>query len=158
MAGEVRIREANERDVSGMVELWTELMQFHSQLDSIFTVRAGADERFAEFVRANIASEDACVLVAGEAGSIAGYCQVKVSQYPPVLEIERYGQIVDLAVRPQSRRRRIGTGLVEAACEWLSRKGVGRVEVRHSTKNALAKAFWRKIGFQPYLTTNFKET
>ncbi|MHC4741554.1 MAG: GNAT family N-acetyltransferase [Planctomycetota bacterium] len=157
MTGQVRIREANEDDLLGRVELWTELMDFHKRLDSIFTVRPNAAERFAGFVRDNIASDDACVFVADEDGFVVGYCHVKILEYPPVLEIERYGQIHGMAVGEEHRRRGIGARLTEAACEWLSKKGIGRVEVRHSTKNGLAEAFWRKVGFQPYLTTNFKE-
>ena len=157
MADRVRIREANESDVAGMIELWAEMMDFHRRLDSIFTVREGGEERFAEFVRGNIASDDACVLVAEQDGSVAGYCQVKILEYPPFLEVERYGHIQNLVVRQEGRRQGIGAGLAEAVCEWLSKKGIGRVELRHSTKNAQTKAFWKKIGFQPYLTTRFQE-
>ena len=157
MAEQVRIREANERDVLGMVELWKELMDFHRRLDSIFTVRAQADERFAEFVGGNIASDDACVLVAEEDGSVVGYCQVKILEYPPVLEMARYGHIQDLAIRQECRRRGIGAGLVRAARQWFSRKGIHRIEVRYSARNALAEAFWKNTGFEPYLTTSFQE-
>ena len=41
--------------------------------------------------------------------------------------------------------------------DWLRKKGVRRIEVRHSTFNEIAAGFWSKMGFIPYLQTLFVE-
>lgn len=157
MSEQFRIREANEGDMLSIVELWTGLMDLHGQLDSVFTVREGGDERYAEFVRGNMESDDACVLVIEKDGLLVGYCQGRISEYPVAFEFERYGHICDMVVRETHRRHGIGTGLVGAMCEWFSKRGISRLEVRHSTRNEPAEAFWSKMGFQPYLTTRYQD-
>jgi hypothetical protein len=41
--------------------------------------------------------------------------------------------------------------------DWFRAQGIRRIEVRHSTFNAIAARFWPKMGFTPYLRTLFLE-
>ena len=54
MASEVIIRKAVDADVSSIVELWKELMDFHKERDKIFSRSAAGHESFADYLRSHI--------------------------------------------------------------------------------------------------------
>ena len=153
----LRIREAIQEDTRAIVELWKELMDFHKERDRHFTRSVDGHERFAEFVSGRIASETSCVLVAKQQNEIVGYCLATISKFPPVYEHQEYGAIFDLAVTENYRKKGIGQALVEAALQWFSEQEIHRVEVRVATSNEISTAFWKKIGFVPYLEVVYKE-
>jgi len=140
-----------------IVALGMELMDYHKALDPIFSRKADADKAFAEFISENICCDDACVVVAQVGSEIVGYCQVRVSKYPPVLKIEKFGELNNCFVRKDMRSKGIGRKLVGSIREWCSSKDLSRIEVRHSTKNPDAGHFWMKMGFEPYLKTLYTE-
>jgi GNAT superfamily N-acetyltransferase len=54
-------------------------------------------------------------------------------------------------VEPDWRRRGVATQLVRVALGWIRARGVERVEVRVAAGNAEGQAFWRALGFGPYM-------
>ena len=56
-------------------------------------------------------------------------------------------EITDLGVREGLRRRGIGRALVGAAADWITERGVARVEVRVAAGNREGQAFWRALGY-----------
>jgi ribosomal protein S18 acetylase RimI-like enzyme len=152
-----RIRKATQDDTGAIVELWNELMDFHKKQDRRFTRSADGHKRFAEFVSGRIAHETSCVLIAEQQDEIVGYCLAAISKYPPVYEHQEYGMIFDLAVTENFRRQGIGQTLVETALQWFSEQKISRVEVRVATANEISTAFWKEMGFVPYLEVVYKE-
>jgi GNAT superfamily N-acetyltransferase len=157
MTTEVIIRKAAAEDVPSILGLWKELMDFHKELDLIFSRSADGHERFADFVTGHISSETSNVFVADAGKDIVGYCVAIVEKYPPVIEIKEYGLVQDLAVEEKHRRSGIGKRLLEEARSWFSEKGVHRLEARVAKSNRSATDFWAKMGFVPYLETVFLE-
>lgn len=157
MTSDVLVRQATEQDIPCIVELGMELLDYHRELDPFFSRKADAEKSYAEFVKGNIASEDACVVVAQVGAEIVGYCQARVSKYPPVMEVERFAEILDCFVREHLRSQGIGRRLAGCVRDWCRSKELERIEVRHSTKNPGAGNFWKKMGFEPYLKTLFME-
>ena len=151
------IQAATRRDVPAIVALWEELMDFHQARDPFFTRSHNGSRIFARFVEENIRNDAACVLVAVVDGKIVGYCQGILDRHPPALAESDFGQILDFGVTAEFRRAGIGEKMLQALCEWFRREGIGRVEVRHSTRNEIGARFWPKMGFQPYLQTLFLE-
>ncbi len=151
------IRAASRPDVPAIVALGRELMDFHSPRDPLFTRAADFDAVFGGFVEANIRNEAACVLVAVVDERIVGYCQAMLDRHPPAIADPDYGQILDLAVTAEYRRTGVGEQMFAALRDWFRKKGVRRLEVRHSTLNEAAARFWSKMGFTPYLQTLFTD-
>jgi ribosomal protein S18 acetylase RimI-like enzyme len=152
-----RIRKATQDDTGAIVELWKELMDFHKERDRRFTRSADGHKRFTEFVSGRLAHEASCVLVAEQQDEVVGYCLAAISKYPPVYEHQEYGAIFDLAVTENCRRQGIGQALVETALQWFSEQEISRVEVRVATANKISTAFWKEMGFVPYLEVVYKE-
>jgi len=157
MNRQVNIREAAMEDVPAIIEIWKELMDFHKELDAIFSRSATGHEGFAEFVTSNMEKEDSCVLVAADGEHIVGYCQAGISNYPPVLIKEKYVEIFDMAVTEKYQRQGIGRMIIDALSRWYSDKEVDRIELKYLTTNKSAEEFWTKMGFKPYLKTAFLE-
>ena len=157
MNGQVDIREAAMEDVPAIIEIWKELMDFHKELDAIFSRSATGHERFAEFLTSNMEKEGSCVLVAADCEHIVGYCQACISNYPPVLIKEKYVEIFDMAVTKKYQRQGIGRMIIDALRRWYADKDVDRIELKYLTANKSAEEFWTKMGFKPYLKTAFLE-
>ena len=153
----IRIREAVKNDVATMVELWKEMMDFHKERDKLFTRKDIGHKGWIEFVTDHMSKEDSCVFVAELDGQIVGHCLGFLSDYPPVITIERYGKFQELAVMADYRRCGVGKELVKKMLIWFSEQGMKRIEVNVSVHNELSTAFWRKIGFSPYLETLYRQ-
>lgn len=153
----LRIHEANRSDLQGIVDLWKELMDFHSDLDNFYARSKEGPGNFHKHLEGQIESDDATLLVAEDSGKIIGYAKIGISQYPPVFEVDKYGLISDVAVAKEYRRKGIGQALYIESTKWFAEKGVTRTELRIANVNNVARGFWSKMGFKPYMTTMFKE-
>ena len=153
----VTTRTARTKDIDTIVELWKEMMDFHFERDRHFARSSTGHEAFAKFVAEHIEKEESLVLVAEEGDAIVAYCIATISNRPPVFETTRYGAIYDLLVTRSRRRQGIGKRLVHEIERWFSQQGIHRIEARVSTRNEVSTQFWRKIGYEPYTETVFRE-
>jgi GNAT superfamily N-acetyltransferase len=157
MKTQINTREADENDVPSMVELWKEMMDFHKELDQVFTRTATGHQDWIKFIAGHISKETSSVLVAECNGRIVGFCLAFISDNPPVLTTKRYGLFQDLAITADYRRCGIGESLFAETLKWFQGHGIKRMEVRVSVHNELSTAFWRKMGFKPYIETLYLE-
>ncbi|MEE3332017.1 MAG: GNAT family N-acetyltransferase [Myxococcota bacterium] len=154
MAG--RVREATPRDLDSVGELWSAITEHHAGIDAFFTQRSGleAEREVRELIRRLHRERDAAIFVvdapdaspANEA-SILGICIVRIDRAPPILEETERGEITDLFVRSEARRRGVASELADSALSWLRAAGVDRVEIQVAVGNAEGQAFWRALGF-----------
>ena len=153
----VLIRAATEADVDAVIDLWKELADFHKERDSYFTRPADGHVHFAEEIRQSIANRKGCLLVAEVAGDVAGYCQAKIQANPPVFPIAQSGKIGYMAVTDKYRRMGIGERLCEEVLQWFKHMGISRIEAGVAICNDVSQQFWRKMGFEPYIETVYKQ-
>ncbi|HXE57185.1 MAG TPA: ribosomal protein S18-alanine N-acetyltransferase [Gemmatimonadales bacterium] len=59
------------------------------------------------------------------------------------------GEILNLAVAPEARRRGIASALLDAGLAWLERRGAAEVFLEVRESNAAALALYRRHGFAP---------
>ena len=156
----ITVRQAQQADLPQILELWKELMDFHSARDSHFVRAEDGHERYEEFISECIAAADACVWVAEQkqAGKLVAHCLAMIAEYPPVFVHRRYGMIYDLAVTALHRRRGIGQALVDRVAAWFAERDIHRIEVQFTTTNEVSNAFWvETAGFQPFLIRAYKD-
>jgi ribosomal protein S18 acetylase RimI-like enzyme len=156
METDVLIRKATSDDLDVIGRLWQEFMDFHRERDSHFARSADGHERFKQFISGHITSDNSCVLVAEKEGSVIGYCLSTLAKYPPVFDKQDYGSILDLVITEPYRRMGIGERMYRTVQSWFSERGVHRIELRVAVTNEVSTAFWRKMGFKPYVETDFK--
>jgi GNAT superfamily N-acetyltransferase len=156
MMRNVTIRKAVVDDLNSIGNLWQEFMDFHKSRDPHFSRSTDGHDRFKEFINGHMNSETWCVLVAERDGEPVGYCLATLAKYPPVFENRDYGTVFDLAVTERYRRNGIGERLYDTVQMWFADYGVHRIEVRVVVLNETSTAFWRKMGFKPYVEIAFK--
>lgn len=153
----VTTRTARAKDVDTIAELWKDLMDFHQKRDRHFTRSPTGPSIFAEFVADQLEKPDSLVLVAEEGGAIVGYCLAVTETHSPVFAKPRHAEIIDLFVSETHRQCGIGEHLVHEVEHWFSQRGIDRIEARVAVRNEVSTQFWRKIGYQSYIETMFRE-
>jgi len=156
MKNAVVIRQAKTADLDAMGTLWQEFMDFHKERDPYFTRAADGHESFKKFVAGHIAAESSYVLVAEQEGNVVGYCLSALAKYPSAFENRDYGTVSDLAVTGECRGHGIGEKLYREAERWFGECEIHRIEVHVAMSNETSTSFWRKMGFDPYVTTVVK--
>jgi len=89
-----------------------------------------------------IASAQSELLVAEQAGRLAGLCSVYLD-----IRSVRFGQrawVEDLAVDPERRSRGVGKQLLEAARGWARERGATHLELDSSTTRTDAHRFYER--------------
>lgn len=126
MESRFRIRPARSADVPALEEL--ERLCF-------------SDPWSADGIRQTIQLETAKAFIAQESDRIVGYVFARISGPE--------GEILDLAVRPDRRRRGIAAGLLGAVREALHAAGVREVYLEVRQSNQAALALYGAHGFRP---------
>lgn len=154
----LQIRPARVDDMRSIIFLWKELMEFHKPMSSNFEMSPDAELKFTLFLKSCIKSpEKTFVIVAEDQPSqiIQGYILGVIGKYPPVFKIQQFGDITDICVARDMRRHAIGKKLVEEAKNWYKKRGIRLIHIQAATKNPISQAFWKKMGFIPYLETMY---
>ena len=151
----MNIRKASNSDKHRIAELFREMVEFHSQNDPIFTLKESGHEHYAVWFTEQIMIDSALPLVAESDGHIVGFSLSFLRKYPVTWLHENYGEINDISVTREYRRKGIGTKLVNKSIEWFKSKGIKRSEVKIATSNDVSSKFWRRIGMTSYLETMY---
>ena len=150
-AAEMEIAVAQESHVTGIVEVWKEFMDFHRDIDPHWTRAEDGHVHFDKRVRELMASEDALVLVALQAGQIVAYSLSEIRRNPPVMARETFGYISDMAVAANHQRRGAGGQMLTWIQEWFTSRDVDRIELGVASRNEVGYSFWRKLGFRDFM-------
>ena len=86
-----------------------------------------------------------------ETGSPVGFLMASFATRPDFFHERARGRIEDTWIRPEHRRSGIARGLVESALEWIRSRGAGRVILQVAQRNDAGQAFWRELGFEPFM-------
>ena len=151
MAPDAIVRPARPSDIPAIVDLWIELMDFHAERDPWFARSADGHIGFAEHL-ANCLDDARYVLLVAEIdGRIVGYSTAEIALRPPAFAEREHGFITDVAVTATCRRAGIGTRLAEETIRRLRERGMKTIVLSYASANEVSRAFWRKMGFQPYM-------
>jgi ribosomal protein S18 acetylase RimI-like enzyme len=157
MMSEIKYRQAIEKDIPKIVELWKEFIDFHKIRDSFFSRSKEGPGNFGKFIAENLRKDSAVVFVAEKNGDVIAHILATIQDYPPAFEIKRYGVVNDLAVTTEYRRFGIGQHLFHMAKDWFSKKGISRIEIEVAVSNEVSTSFWEKRKFKPYKETLYLE-
>ena len=153
----MHIREAVPGDVSELKVLWTEFIDYHSDLDSDYTRSGDALANWADYIDTKFDDDLAKILVAVEDEIVVGYIGAMIRMYPPVWTISKYGYIEEIAVTENFRRKGIASQLLTAAQKWLLSQGTSRIKVNIDSANEASQGFFRSQGFLDNTETLIKK-
>lgn len=103
---------------------------------------------FQEVYRAQRADPRYLLLAAEEDGRVTGCLNLRVEAQ--LHHAGNIAEILELAVAPGCRNRRLGTALVEAACEAARERGCGQIEVACNQLRRDTHRFYTRCGMRNY--------
>lgn len=142
----MEIRLAASEDINPICGLYKEFFAYSARLQPQY-YRAG--EEGGEYPKSVIASEDADIFIAVEEGAVCGLIHVRRAHTPPFDAIEQYeyAEIVDLIVTAASRRKGIGSALMDAAKQWARERNLAYIELFVLSEAKGEFLFYEREGF-----------
>ena len=154
---QLTIREAAQRDLDTVVDLWEELISFHHDLDNRHWVRAeDGDGKFRDWTAESLEKHDRLLLVGEVQQTVVGFIHGLLQSAPPPLASRLGGFITDLVVADGFRRCGVASRLVTAAEQWLKDQGAEQVTANVAVRNQISASFWGKQGFETWTQTMWK--
>ena len=131
------------------------LLQEHAEKSNplIWRITEEGKKLLKQTVENDLANNNINVLLAEADGEIIGYVQGEVtrrSDHTP----RTVGQVSLMYVVKQSRRKGVGKRLVKELCKFFNSNKAEDLTVRYIIGNKEAEGFWRKLGFEPIITTS----
>ncbi|HEY3414535.1 MAG TPA: GNAT family N-acetyltransferase [Armatimonadota bacterium] len=148
----VLVRVARVQDLPAVADLWEELMDYHLRLDARYERSTGSREVFLRHLKSTaMRSPDHMLWIAESERAIAGFLAARVEYGGAVFAHPDFGYITDACVSPSYRRLGVGRRLFAEARAWFETRHLKSIRVSVSTDNPAAMAFWREVGFRPFM-------
>ena len=149
---EITIRELKKEDLPHVKVIFHEFVRYHEQWDAIFQKVEAAEGAWGDYIlESHTQIEDSRVLVAELDDKIVGYCVGHVVEKPPIYAERLIGEVGNIAVKEEYKRRGIGERLFRAMKDWLIERGVCHVELEAATANPQSVGFWGKMGGREFI-------
>ena len=147
------VRRASGSDIEKLVELRI-LLQRHCEESNrlIWCMTAEGKALLRGKVENELVDNKRRTLVAEMNGEIIGFIQGEVERRADYLP-RIVGSISTVYVFAKFRRKGIGGMLVKSLVEFFNSEGVEDVTLRYIIGNKEAEGFWKKLGFEPVITS-----
>lgn len=154
------IRPATPADLPALGRLGALLIRVHHEFDRqrFFAPPPDPEQGYAWFLGSQLDDPDVVVLVAEDEGRVVGYVYAGVEPHSWKELREACGFVHDLVVDPQARGRGAGEALLDAAVDWLQRKGLPRVMLWTAELNAGAQRLFARHGFRRTMVEMTRES
>ena len=141
-------------DISDIVLLWEELMEFHAEMNPIFKRSNKGKKVFKKnLLRQLMNKNKALLLSAVKDNKVIGYSFSYIDDFnPPYYEVEKIGFFADVIVTEQYRKYGIGKRLVDRTIQWFAEKGISRLEAGVLENNDIGNKFWRNMKFNNFVS------
>jgi GNAT superfamily N-acetyltransferase len=147
---DIIIRPATPEDFDGAGAFGASLVRLHYAFDAQRFMRPWNHlaEGYSEFLQSESTRPGVIVLVAVDAGRVAGYVYAAIEPLSWQELRDEAGFIHDIFVDDPARRRGIAARLVEAAVAWFRDQGMPRVIIHTAEKNVGAQQLFDRLGFR----------
>jgi GNAT superfamily N-acetyltransferase len=146
----IQIRRADEKDPAMLAKFGLALGQLHVTFDErCFVVPEEGEASFMQFFEAELAREEAVLLVAEVASMPVGYAFVRI-EAASLEDLRGTGAwLHDIYVAPNMRAHGIGRRRIEAAFDAARSLGSTSLMLGVSPRNASGRALFDRMGFRP---------
>ena len=144
----IKIVRAQEKHVGAIGELYLEFINFHADIDPIWTPIDDPIPGMVEnHLRRFMTSDDGLVLVAQDNERVIGYSLSEIKRITPGSKRGKYGYVDTMAITNSYRRAGIGDKMFAEVVKWFQSNDITRVEVQTASESVGANSFWQKQGF-----------
>ena len=142
----ILLRGAGRRDLPAIQELWRARREEERKLVPGLELSPDAESQAAQHRELVLADPRTRFVVAEEREVVLGFAHVQVETNELAFEPERYGVLVDLVVRSDSRGQGLARRLLEQVDEWLRGRGVSELRARVLEPDLDARRFLEHTG------------
>ena len=89
-------------------------------------------------------------------GNVVGWSWLKIHENEFFKE-GGYGEVIEIYVTPEWRRKGIGKTMMTHAHDWFKEKGINTVRVETAVSNQAAMTFYKKLGYKTHYVSMQKE-
>jgi len=104
---------------------------------------------YAQFLHSQLEDDASIVLIAEQRDRVVGYVYAAVEPLSWKELRDECGYIHDLLVVDAARGRGAGEALLEAAIDWLRKRGMPRIVLGTAAQNEHARRLFQRRGFRP---------
>ncbi|MCB9639038.1 MAG: GNAT family N-acetyltransferase [Myxococcales bacterium] len=144
------VDRARSSDMKAILDLWDALMDEHAKENPLFQRRATARYYLRRTFLNHLSQPGHLLLALRHRQSPVGFLSASVMR-TPLLQENRFGQIIDTYIEPEWRGRGLGSEMVRCTLQWFRLQGIRQVELNVATHNQAGERFWERHGFSPYL-------
>lgn len=142
------VREAEVRDVAGIVELSGALFREDAGGRDPSTNLGWPEEEGQEYFSAMVSDENSVCIVAESGGEVVGYLAGRM-EGGSLLRPVKIAELESMYVREGFRSGGAGASLAAEFLRWASGKGAERSSVTAYAANERAIIFYESLGFHP---------
>ncbi|MGY5881308.1 MAG: GNAT family N-acetyltransferase [Candidatus Thorarchaeota archaeon] len=146
--GEYDFRAATMDDIEALVQMWCESAHYHEEIETRFKYSSDVDEWTTKYFSNQLPKDSFTIFIASKDAEGVGFVEVQVMEKPPIHAQRRVGYVCSMFVKPQCRRKGIGSHLWGMAHDWLMKQKVSKFQLAVAAMNPDALEFWKKLGFQ----------
>ncbi len=154
---ELIFREAKAEDLDKLVELLIRQKRLNEEFDPLLRIRTDIAEVGRKYLENAMKSDNSIVVVAEDKGKIVGFLKADVRErifYEPKSE----GNISELYLMPEYRRKGNGVKLLEHGIKLLKQKGAEIITAEFPSLNEIATKFYTNLNFRAIISTYARET
>ncbi|HEC65345.1 MAG TPA: GNAT family N-acetyltransferase [bacterium] len=142
----IKIRKAQSRDLKGLQKLSSVTFIKNPEYDDDFVENFMMTSEGEKYMKRAIDAKNGVLFIAEEEGEMIGYINGDEMKVP--YRKSKYFELENLGVVPGTKRKGVGTKLLERITKWARKKGYNRIYLESYAKNEEALKFYRKKGFR----------
>lgn len=150
MADEITYRQAKNRDMAFVIELWRAMSAEMAAANPRYRVSEGGAFVWGRWAGEMLAGKRGCVILAEDNETPIGCILAFVPDEAPIYASRPRGRVSDVYVDPEYRRRGIAKELVKRAIEYLKSQGVVAIEVNAPIGVSGLDKLWEATGMKPF--------
>jgi GNAT superfamily N-acetyltransferase len=148
----INIRDARTDDGPALYSSWQSLRAYNASVDRRIIPAPVSQQEFLAGLELILARKTSATFVAEDEGRIVGFASGGIEANQTDRLPEQHATIGYLYVEPPYRRIGLGRQLFQAIASWAaSRDDVSHFEMTVLAGDEAAEAFWRSIGFTPFI-------
>ena len=154
----LRIREFIPSDIHAIVEIWTEIINWHTEFDDEFILDPEGQSNFSFVLKSAFNDPTQTVFVALYDEEIVGFVYGYIKEHSGFFKKRKVAHVSDIAVKEIYRGRGIGTALMRRFEFDFARKNEsGSITLYVHSKNEQGLNFYIKQGFDSKLISMRKK-
>jgi L-amino acid N-acyltransferase YncA len=148
---QIKIRDATEKDLRGVVKLWEMLVEHHRSHSDNFRLARDGKRKWEKYLRERFEEISTKLIVAEEEGELVGFMLCLMQPQEPVFAEKAIGLISDAYVRREWRKKGVTKEMLRVALRWFSKNKLKTVEVSVAAANLEGRTAWAQLGFKPFV-------